>query len=56
LNFKFFNFLISHFLFSLGLIVPFYLIFSEADSTKENWERYYWDAMKKTFGFGSFFV
>lgn len=29
---------------------------SEADSTKENWDRYYWEAMKRTFGFGSFFV
>ncbi|PSN43263.1 Activator of 90 kDa heat shock protein ATPase 2 [Blattella germanica] len=29
---------------------------SEAETTKENWERYYWEAMKRTFGFGSFFV
>jgi len=29
---------------------------SEADSTKENWDRYYWEAIKKTFAFGSFFV
>lgn len=29
---------------------------SEADSTKENWDRYYWEAMKRTFGFGSFIV
>ncbi|KAI4481907.1 hypothetical protein M0802_013853 [Mischocyttarus mexicanus] len=27
---------------------------SEEDSTKENWERYYWDAIKRTFGFGYF--
>lgn len=32
------------------------LIFSEADSTKENWDRYYWEAMKRTFSFGSFIV
>ncbi|XP_049781090.1 activator of 90 kDa heat shock protein ATPase homolog 1 [Schistocerca cancellata] len=29
---------------------------SEMDTTKENWNRYYWDAMRKTFGFGAFFV
>ncbi|XP_076655305.1 activator of 90 kDa heat shock protein ATPase homolog 1 [Halictus rubicundus] len=27
---------------------------SEEDATKENWERYYWDAIKRTFGFGYF--
>ena len=27
---------------------------SEEESTKENWERYYWDAIKRTFGFGYF--
>ncbi|XP_076243157.1 activator of 90 kDa heat shock protein ATPase homolog 1 [Calliopsis andreniformis] len=27
---------------------------SEEESTKENWERYYWDAIKRTFGFGCF--
>lgn len=29
---------------------------SEADVTKENWERYYWESMKRTFGFGAFIV
>nr|CAD7403336.1 unnamed protein product [Timema poppensis] len=29
---------------------------SEADSTRENWEYYYWDSVKRTFGFGSFIV
>ncbi|GAB1867135.1 Activator of 90 kDa heat shock protein atpase 1-like protein [Camponotus japonicus] len=27
---------------------------SEEISTKENWDRYYWDAIKRTFGFGYF--
>ncbi|XP_063973917.1 activator of 90 kDa heat shock protein ATPase homolog 1 [Diachasmimorpha longicaudata] len=27
---------------------------SEEDSTKENWDRYYWDPIKRTFGFGYF--
>lgn len=27
---------------------------SEEDSTKENWDRYYWDAIRRTFGFGYF--
>ncbi|KAG7190860.1 hypothetical protein KM043_006923 [Ampulex compressa] len=27
---------------------------SEEESTQENWERYYWDAIKRTFGFGYF--
>lgn len=27
---------------------------SETDVTKENWERYYWESMKRTFGFGAF--
>ncbi|XP_014484567.1 PREDICTED: activator of 90 kDa heat shock protein ATPase homolog 1 [Dinoponera quadriceps] len=27
---------------------------SEETSTKENWDRYYWDAIKRTFGFGYF--
>lgn len=26
------------------------------EKTKEGWERYYWDAMKRTFGFGSFIL
>jgi hypothetical protein len=30
--------------------------YSEADSTKENWDRYYWEAIKRTFGFGAFIV
>ncbi|GLH13223.1 hypothetical protein R5R35_006778 [Gryllus longicercus] len=29
---------------------------SELDLTKENWDRYYWDSIKRTFGFGSFLV
>nr|CAH7763029.1 unnamed protein product [Callosobruchus chinensis] len=29
---------------------------SEIDVTKENWQRYYWDAIKQTFGFGAFFT
>jgi len=29
---------------------------SALDKTKEGWERYYWDAMKRTFGFGSFML
>lgn len=29
---------------------------SDADVTKENWQRYYWDAMKQAFGFGAFFA
>ncbi|CAH2001812.1 unnamed protein product [Acanthoscelides obtectus] len=28
----------------------------EMDVTKDNWQRYYWDAMKQTFGFGVFFT
>lgn len=28
----------------------------EADVTKDNWQRYYWDAMKQAFGFGAFFT
>ncbi|KAK0098462.1 hypothetical protein PV326_008060 [Microctonus aethiopoides] len=27
---------------------------TEEESTKENWDRYYWDAIKRTFGFGYF--
>ncbi|KAL3277046.1 hypothetical protein HHI36_012407 [Cryptolaemus montrouzieri] len=27
---------------------------AEAEVTKGNWQRYYWDSMKQTFGFGSF--
>uniref|UniRef100_A0A1B6MUF2 Activator of Hsp90 ATPase AHSA1-like N-terminal domain-containing protein n=1 Tax=Graphocephala atropunctata TaxID=36148 RepID=A0A1B6MUF2_9HEMI len=27
---------------------------SEAEATKENWTRYYWDPIKRTFSFGSF--
>jgi len=27
---------------------------SEADVTKHNWERYYWNSIKQTFGFGAF--
>jgi activator of HSP90 ATPase len=26
---------------------------SDLERTKEGWEKYYWDAMKRTFGFGS---
>ncbi|XP_022904381.1 activator of 90 kDa heat shock protein ATPase homolog 1 [Onthophagus taurus] len=29
---------------------------SEMEVTKQNWERYYWDSMKRTFGFGAFFT
>ncbi|KAJ8921610.1 hypothetical protein NQ315_010518 [Exocentrus adspersus] len=29
---------------------------AEAEVTKENWQRYYWDAMKQAFGFGVFFT
>nr|CAD7428775.1 unnamed protein product [Timema monikensis] len=29
---------------------------SETDSTRANWEYYYWDSIKRTFGFGSFIV
>ncbi|GLV31823.1 uncharacterized protein CBL_07583 [Carabus blaptoides fortunei] len=29
---------------------------AEADVTKANWDRYYWDAMKRAFGFGAFFT
>ncbi|KAK9702970.1 Activator of Hsp90 ATPase, N-terminal [Popillia japonica] len=28
----------------------------EVDVTKANWDRYYWDSMKATFGFGAFFT
>lgn len=28
----------------------------EAETTKTNWERYYWNSMKQTFGFGSFLI
>ncbi|XP_050500406.1 activator of 90 kDa heat shock protein ATPase homolog 1 [Diabrotica virgifera virgifera] len=28
----------------------------ELDVTKDNWQRYYWDAMKQAFGFGAFFA
>ncbi|EEZ99044.1 activator of 90 kDa heat shock protein ATPase homolog 1 [Tribolium castaneum] len=28
----------------------------EAEVTKENWQRYYWDSMKRAFGFGAFIV
>ncbi|KAF5286147.1 hypothetical protein FQR65_LT12904 [Abscondita terminalis] len=27
---------------------------SEVDITKQNWERYYWNSIKQTFGFGAF--
>lgn len=27
---------------------------NEAEVTKQNWERYYWESMKRTFGFGAF--
>ncbi|KAF2884889.1 hypothetical protein ILUMI_21260 [Ignelater luminosus] len=27
---------------------------SEVDVTKQNWERYYWSSIKRTFGFGAF--
>lgn len=29
---------------------------SELEVTKDNWERYYWDSIKKTFGFGAFII
>ncbi|KAJ8966544.1 hypothetical protein NQ317_000731 [Molorchus minor] len=29
---------------------------ADAEVTKENWQRYYWDAIKQTFGFGAFFT
>lgn len=29
---------------------------SEVDVTRDNWERYYWDSIKKTFGFGAFII
>lgn len=29
---------------------------SEAENTKNNWGRYYWNSIKQTFGFGSFLV
>lgn len=29
---------------------------NEADTTKINWERYYWNSMRQSFGFGSFLV
>lgn len=29
---------------------------SEASTTQNNWERYYWNSIKQTFGFGSFLV
>ncbi|XP_063238413.1 activator of 90 kDa heat shock protein ATPase homolog 1 [Bacillus rossius redtenbacheri] len=29
---------------------------SELDVTRTNWERYYWDAIKRKFGFGSFII
>lgn len=29
---------------------------AEAETTKINWERYYWNSMRQTFGFGSFLV
>ncbi|KRT82614.1 hypothetical protein AMK59_4095 [Oryctes borbonicus] len=29
---------------------------NEVDVTKQNWDRYYWDSMKATFGFGAFFT
>lgn len=29
---------------------------SEIDVTKDNWDRYYWESMKRAFGFGSFFT
>lgn len=32
----------------------FLLCYSEEESTKENWDRYYWDPIKRTFGFGYF--
>jgi len=27
---------------------------NQADVTKQNWDRYYWDSIKRTFGFGAF--
>ncbi|KAK7605499.1 hypothetical protein V9T40_007357 [Parthenolecanium corni] len=29
---------------------------SEYDGTRENWDRYYWDAIKRTLGYGSFII
>lgn len=29
---------------------------NDADGTKENWNRYYWEAIKRTFGWGTFFM
>uniref|UniRef100_A0A1B6E8U8 Activator of Hsp90 ATPase AHSA1-like N-terminal domain-containing protein n=1 Tax=Clastoptera arizonana TaxID=38151 RepID=A0A1B6E8U8_9HEMI len=29
---------------------------NEADGTRENWERYYWESIKRTFGWGTFFM
>uniref|UniRef100_A0A6M2DLS5 Putative activator of 90 kDa heat shock protein atpase log 1 n=1 Tax=Xenopsylla cheopis TaxID=163159 RepID=A0A6M2DLS5_XENCH len=29
---------------------------SEVETTTANWERYYWESMKRTFGFGAFFT
>lgn len=29
---------------------------SELDVTRDNWDRYYWDSIRKTFGFGAFII
>lgn len=29
---------------------------NEYDGTRENWDRYYWDAIKRTLGYGSFII
>lgn len=29
---------------------------SEAEGTRENWERFYWESIKRTFGWGTFFM
>lgn len=28
----------------------------EVEVTRNNWQRYYWDAIKQVFGFGAFFT
>lgn len=28
---------------------------AEADVTKDNWQKYYWESMQRTFGWGAFF-
>ncbi len=33
-----------------------YIVFSEYEKTVEGWQRYYWEAIKRTFGFGAFLL